>query len=257
MAGTGGGKNTSGSEDELKIYINGLNEKQTAPWIIRDYQEKGALTDAIKAQIVERFDLEPARVEQLSILIGNSLDEESVVSLTKVSRKKAVKRGRERLEDAARFAKRMRTDHAAIGTNLSQIQTNFDASARVAPLLASLQNDVAALQDAVAGLEKRIDELIKIENGVAEIEPDDKRKARDARREHVVRSCCYIWEDAGRPLSYSSKSSGPIHQRRGGPLVDLVQIVTRAVTDPPSELPPETIRRDIDKFKELRAKGRI
>ena len=257
MASKGGGKNTSGSEDELKIYINGLNEKQTTPWIIRDYQEKGALTDAIKAQIVERFDLEPALVEQLSILIGNSLDEESVVSLTKVSRKKAVKRGRERLEDAARFAKRMRTDHATIGTNLSRLQTSFDASARAAPLLTSLQDDLAAIQVAVGSLEKRIDELIKIENGVAEIEPDDKRKARDTRREHVVRSCCYIWEDAGKTASYTSVSRGTAGTRREGRLVDLIHIVTKNVTEPPTVLPSETIRHDIDRFKILRKKGRL
>lgn len=250
-------KSASQPNEDLKIYVNDPNERSTAPWIICDYQEKGALTDTTKAQIIEQFKLNPALVEELSLLVGNSLDTETVVSFTRVSRKKAVKRGRESLDEAARLAKRLRTDHATIRTNISQLQTTFDAHAHAAPLLASLRDDLAAIQSVVGSLEKRIDELIKIENGVAKIEPDDKRKARDARREHVVRSCCYIWEDAGRPLSYTSKSSGPVHQRRGGPLVDLVQIVTRAVTDPPSELPPETIRRDIDKFKELRAKGRI
>ena len=257
MASKNGGKDSSRPTDELKIYLNGLNERLTAPWIIRDYQEKGALTDATKAQIVEQFDLEPALVEQLSILVGNSLDEESAVSLTGVTREKAEERGHARLEEGARLTRRMNTDNAAIQSHLSRRQPFFDDSGRAAPLLASLQEELSSIQSVVGSLEARIDELVKIEHGVAEIEPDDKRSARDTRREHVVRSCCYIWEDAGRAVSYTSKSSGPKHQRRSGPLVDLVHIVTQNVTDPPTELPVETIRGDIDIFKKLRKKGYI
>ena len=257
MASKNGGKHSSGPTDDLKIYLDGLNDRPKVSWITRDYQEKGALTDTTKAQIVEQFDLEPRLVDELSILVGNSLDEESEVSLTKVTREKAVMRGRKRLEDAARLAKRMKTDNAAIQAHLSRLQPYFDDSGRAAPRLASLQEELASIQSVLGGLEARIDDLAMIEHGVAEIEPDDKRSARDTRREHVVRSCCYIWEDAGRPVSYTSKSSGPKHQRRGGPLVDLVQIVTQNVTDPPTELRVETVRRDIDNFNILRRKGRI
>ena len=251
------GKGSSGPTDELKIYLDGLNDEPKVSWIIRDYQEKGALTDTTKAQIVEQFDLEPGLVEELSILVGNSLDEESKVSLAKVTREKAVMRGRKRLEDAARLAKRMKTDNVAIQTHLSRLQPYFDDSGRAEPRLASLQQELASIQSVLGSLEARIDELAAIEHGVAEIEPDDKRSARDTRREHVVRSCCYIWEDAGRVVGYTSKSYGPKHQRRSGPLVDLVHMVTQNVTDPPTELPVETIRGDIDIFKKLRNKGYI
>lgn len=257
MARKNGGKDSSGPTDELEIYLDGLHERSKTPWIIRDYQEKGALTDATKAQIIEQFDLEPGLVDELSILVGNSLDKESAVSLTKVTREKAVERGHSRLEDAARLAKRMKTDKAAIRAHLSRLQPYFDDSGRAAPRLASLQAELTGIHSVLGSLEARIDELAAIENGVAEIEPDDKRNSRDGRREHVVRSCCYIWEDAGRAVSYTSKSYGPKHQRRSGPLVDLVQIVTQNVTDPPTELPVETIRSDVDTFKKLRKKGYI
>jgi hypothetical protein len=257
MASNNGGKGSPKPEDELKVYINGLNEKLTAPWIIRDYQEKGALSDVIKAQIVEQFGLEPSIVEELSILIGNSLDVASEVSLAKVTREKAVFRAYTRLDDAARLARRMKADHRTIEGQLALLQTYFDESGHAAHLLASLQAEIASIQLVVGSLEAQIDELAAIEHGVAEIEPDDKRGARDTRREHVVRSCCYIWEDAGRAVSYTSKSYGPTHQRRSGPLVDLVHIITQNLTDPPTKLPGETIRRDIDTFKNLRGKGRI
>lgn len=257
MASKNNGNNVSQPNDGLTVYVDGLDEKRTAHWIIRDYQEKGALTDAVKAQIIEQFDLEPALVDELSILIGNSLDEGSAVSLTKVTREKAVERGRERLEEAARLAKRIRTDHAKMKAHISKLQTYFDESARAAPLLTSLQEDLAEFQPVVSGLESRIDELINTDNGIAEVEPDDKRNSRDARREHVVRSCCYIWEDAGRNTSYTSKSNGPKDKRRRGPLIDLVHVVTQAVTEPPTKLKVETIRYDIDRFNMLRKKGRI
>lgn len=244
-------------ENRVTVYLDGLDEKRTAPWIIRDYRGKGALTDAVKAQIIEQFDLKSALVDELSILVGNSLDEGSAVSLTKVTREKAVERGLERLEEAARCAKRMRTDHVDLKSKLSQLQTYFDDSARAAPFLAALQKDLAGIQSVVSSLESRIDELIKIENGIAEVEPDDKRNRRDARREHVVRSCCYIWEDAGRNTSYTSKSTGPKDKRRRGPLIDLVHVVTQAVTEPPTKLKVETIRYDIDRFNVLRDNDRI
>ena len=257
MAGKNGGKDSSGPTDDLKIYLDGLNDRPKVSWIIRNYQEKGALTDTTKAQIVEQFDLEPELVDELSILVGNSLDEESEVSLAKVTREKAVMRGRKRLEDAARLAKRMKTDKAAIRAHLSRLQPYFDDSGRAAPRLASLQEELTSIHSVLGSLEARIDELAAIENGVAEIEPDDKRNSRDGRREHVVRSCCYIWEDAGRTVSYTSVSYAPPNQQRRGKLVDLIQIVTRNVTNPVTELRVETIRGDIDIFKKLRKKGHI
>ncbi len=257
MAHKDAGKNMSGSSDEPKIYINDDTQKRTPPWVIRDYQEKGALTDEAKAKIAKQFDLKPELVEELSILVGNSLDEESVVSLAKVTREKAVLRARSRLEDAARLARRMSFDHASVERHLSRLQTYFDDSETAAPLLAALQDELDGIQTILDSLEARINELARIEHGVAEIKPDDKRKASDKRREHVVRSCCYIWEDAGRTVGYTSSSYGPKHQRRRGLLVDLVHAVTLNVTNPPTELPVETIRSDIDNFKNLRNKGYI
>jgi hypothetical protein len=151
----------------------------------------------------------------------------------------------------------MKTDHADITGHLSRLQTYFDDSGRAALLLASLQQELASAQSFLDSLEARIDILALIEHGVAEIKPDDKRTASDMRREHVVRSCCYIWEDAGRAVSYTTMSHGLPHQRRGGKLIELVHLVTQNVTAPPTELSGETIRRDIDQFNELRQKGRI
>jgi hypothetical protein len=257
MAHKDAGKNMSGSSDEPKIYINDDTQKRTPPWVIRDYQEKGALTDEAKAKIAKQFDLKPELVEELSILVGNSLDEESVVSLAKVTREKAVLRARSRLEDAARLARRMSFDHASVERHLSRLQTYFDDSETAAPLLAALQDELDGIQTILDSLEARINELARIEHGVAEIKPDDKRSASDKRREHVVRSCCYIWEDAGRKVSYTTVSRVKVGTERRGRLVNLINTVARVVTNPPTELPGESIRHDIDRFKKLRNRGDI
>jgi len=77
------------------------------------------------------------------------------------------------------------------------------------------------------------------------------------RREYVVRSCCYVWEDAGRKVTYTTVSHEPGEPQRRGELVEFVNAVVPLVTDPPTTLSVETIRRDIDLFKKLCAKGVI
>lgn len=257
MTGIISGKDTAGSEDQQGFYIHDDTLQRTAPWIIRDYKELGALSEAQKAEIAAQFDLEPEIVQELSVLVGNSLDTSSVVSLVKVSRRTAVSRGRKRLEEAARLARRMNADHAAIQNHLSGLSTEFDAAQLAAPLLAALRDNLAAIGPTVTDLEGWIDELAGIDHGLASIEPDDKRRARDMRREHVVRSCCYIWEDAGRIVGYTTVSHEPGAPQRRGTLIDLVNTVIRLVTDPPTGLSGETLRRDIDRFKKLRSLGRI
>lgn len=160
-----------------------------------------------------------------------------------------MKRGRKRLEEGARLTRRLKTDHATIQGHLSRLQPFFDDSGRAATLLASRQEEAAGIQSVVVSLEARVDELIKIVHGIAEIEPDDKRRSRDTRREHVVRSCCHIWEDAGRAVSYTTVSRGEVGIERRGRVVDLINTVARVVTDPSTEIPPETRRHDIDRLK--------
>lgn len=257
MARESADDDTAGAGTATQLYQDSDGLRHTAPWIIRDYQELGALSDGSKTEIAERFDLDPALVQDLSVLIGNSLDVDSVVSMARVSSKVAVKRGHDALQTAARLARRMRSDRAGIERQLSRLGTNFDQTGQGTLLLYALQEDLVRIGALVDALETRIDDLVRVEGGVAVMAPDDTRKARDMRRTHVVRSCCYIWEDAGRPVTYTTVSHEPGASQRRGALIELINAVTRQVTDPPTELPGETLRRDIDQFRALRKAGRI
>ena len=243
--------------DELTVYVQNDTLQRTTPWVIRDYAERGALTKAQKAEIAARFELSTGLVEDLSRLVGNSLDKESATSLARVSRCKAVMRGRERLEEVARIARRIRLDRASIEEHLARLSTDFDETGRAAPLLQALKDELRTIRSTIDTLEAKTDEVAVIANGVAELAPDDRRKTSDMRRVHVVRSCCYIFEDADRPVSYTTVSHEPGQPQRRGPLIDLVNAVTLMVTDPPTTLSDETVRRDIDLFKKLRREGRI
>ena len=243
------------SADRLHIQDDDL--MRTVPWRIRDYQERGALSYRQKQELGARFDLSAELVDELSLLVGNSLDVESIVCFMPVSRDKAVARAGKRLGRAASLARRMRHDHAALLDALAPLRTDFDSSGDTEGLLQGLREDLAGIAALLAGLEDRIERVMAISSGAAVIEPDDKKRIPDRRRTNVVRSCCYVWEDAGRPLSFTTVADRPDGPKRRGRLIELVNAVVTMVTDPPTPLSVETIRNEIDDFKALRAADRI
>lgn len=257
---TGSSRGSSGSiigwsPDKLHIQDDDL--MRTVPWRIRDYEERGALSDEQKQDLGNRFALSPALVDELSLLVGNSLDVESIVCLMPVSRDKAVARAGKRLDRAAKRASRMRVEHAALIDALAPLRTDFDNSGLAEGLLQELKDDLSGIAALLAGLEDRIDQIMAIPNGAAEIRPDHQPSIADRRRTNVVRSCCYVWEDSGRPVSYTTRPDRVRAPQRTGMLIDLVNAVVPMVTDPPATLSVETLRHEIDDFKRLRKAGRI
>jgi len=81
------------------------------------------------------------------------------------------------------------------------------------------------------------------------VEPQDKRRVLDARRLTVIESCCYIWLDAGRRLTFTTRGDKPSRDQRDGPLVNLIQTVIEMVTTPPCRMSGETLRRDIERVR--------
>lgn len=119
----------------------------------------------------------------------------------------------------------------------------------------AIEASLATITPAVEGLEDPIDRLKAIPNGVAELTPDDKRAVRDKRRTHVVWSCCYVWRESGREISYTSVPHETGNRARGGALIDFIQTVISFVTEPSSEAPVSSILRDLKLFEARRAAG--
>lgn len=249
---SGAGDESLGRDVPTHVYLDSAEESQGVPWRIADYDERGIFTEEQKAQLASQFNLTPALVDELSLLVGNNLDAGSIAELLPVSKNKSTKRAAEQLEGAAKHARQLSRHHAELRQKLEHLGTHYDASGRAAGLLETLRADVAQVEEVVNGLEAQIDTLRGIPLGAAVIAPDDKRDARDWRRRYVVFSCCYIWRDAGHRVSYTTDPSSVSGSTRKGPLIDFVNAVVRLVTDPPDELSPETIRREIDEWKETR-----
>lgn len=84
------------------------------------------------------------------------------------------------------------------------------------------------------------------DSGPIIVRPRDKRETRDERRLKVVESCCYIWLDAGRKLTFTSYFAETRNQKRTGPLLELIKAVVKLVTVNATTISGETLRRDIE-----------
>lgn len=81
------------------------------------------------------------------------------------------------------------------------------------------------------------------------VEPRDKRQVHDGRRLTVIESCCYIWLDAGRRLTFTTRADKLTREQRDGPLVNFIQTVIGMVTTPSRRMSGETLRRDIERVR--------
>ena len=236
------------AEVKETIYLHTDGIKTSAPWRLADYDEQGALSEENLATLAEQFDLPQPILQTLSIEIGNCLDTESLVNWTTVNRGVAIERANKALEEAARLAKRVEQDLATMGRLLAPLSDAFASNGEQQGVLASAQQRTEAAQKAASGLHDAIDRVIRLPGSAADISPTDKRRISDGRRRVVVENCCYAWHDAGRPVTYSTRPER-IADRRGGPLIEFIQAVVMMVTDPPSKLSVETIRKDIDRWE--------
>jgi hypothetical protein len=245
--------NTHESED-YSIFINIDGVKASAPWRIASYGQDGALSEEDIAELACRFDLPPDVLRTLSRQIGYCLDRDSTVNLVEINRRKAIERAGKVLEDVASRAKRVDADVRAIKDALNSLDTSFAESASDASLLTSAQAHVAHVRHAAAGLQDAIERVIETPGAAADMAPRDKRRVWDKRRQYTVESCCHAWLDARRPLTYTTVSDGSRRGRRHGCLVEFIQAVVGKVTEPPRELSPETLRKDIDRLRTNLAK---
>jgi hypothetical protein len=65
---------------------------------------------------------------------------------------------------------------------------------------------VASIFDKTIDLRPVLEELLRRPGAAVDKTPDDKRLLQDSRRILVVEHCCYIWQDAGRPLTVTTET---------------------------------------------------
>lgn len=235
--------------DDYSIHPNSDGIKTSAPWRIQSYGDEGILTEPDLKELETEFEISTKVLSQLSRELGYCLDEGSAVNLVEVNRKQAIERAQSDLDAAAKLTKRAELGIQKAVEKLGPLSDQFAKSKEDRDALKAAQAHAIAALDAATGLREIVSLLISRPGAAARMDPKDKRKASDGRRQVVVETCCYAWADAGRTVSYTSATWK--EDQRSGPLVDFIQSVVEKVTEPSSRLSVETLRKDIDRFKRM------
>ncbi|WP_170756102.1 hypothetical protein [Ruegeria lacuscaerulensis] len=240
------------TEVDYSVYPHMDGIKCSMSWKLGSYGERGALSDDMIGSLAERFGLPTKLVRELSVLLGNCLnnDDDIAINLTEVRRSQAIVRGQKHLKTLLREATRGTITTQELRNALGSLSTYFVSTPEDADLLPQL---LKKLETATTLTQDVIDDIRRIHGtpgAVAEMSPRDKRFSRDKRRQYIVESCCHIWKDSGRPLTYTTYSDGRPGGQRQGPLINFIQAVVKMITEPGQILSGETIRVDIDGFRD-------
>ncbi len=244
--------NVEDGDGDYSVYPHMDGIKYSMSWKLGSYGERGALSDDMIESLAERFDLPTKLVRELSVLLGNCLnnDEDIAINLTEVRRSQAIERGQKHLKTLLREAKRGTITAQELRNALGSLSTYFASTPEDADLLPQLLKKLETAKTLAQDVMDDIRRIIETPGAVAEMSPRDKRFSRDKRRQYIVESCCYTWKDAGRPLTYTTYSDGRPGGQRQGPLVNFIQAAVRIITEPEQILSGETIRVDIDNFRD-------
>ena len=226
------------SSDDHAIYPHRDNASAGAtPFTLDDYGDRGAFTEGQKVTLSERHGLSMEQARELSRLVGYSLDVDSQVSLVTINRVTVQRRLHDR-----RLAKRNRD----LQLNAPEANALFD-SFGFKVIVAEETGALRAEADNPRVFETRTDDVasVSLDEARRVLQPDDRRKERDSRRLLVVESCCYVAQDAGWSLTYTTDSTLTKNQR-GGRLIELIKDVIMMVSHGARIASVHTLKSDIE-----------
>ncbi len=242
---------SSAKRRNWSVWLHFDSYRDGISWPIADYEEKGFFTAAQKDALMSRFGLSSDLVSKLSLYVGNTLDIDSLMNLTRVSRNMSIKKAETALRRSVRHARKDPRRRETLVEVLLACEALFAETPADAAVLHKAQSLAGTPESCLTDLLGAADTVLANPGSAAILEPVDSRKIRDGRRDHIVRSCCYIWRDADRPLTYTTRPDRLSHERRGGPLFELIRAVMKMVVPDGKRPSDETIRKDIDRFLDL------
>ncbi|OWY07860.1 hypothetical protein B6V72_18730 [Thioclava sp. F34-6] len=204
-------------------------------------------------ELADRFDLSTDLLQTLSRQLGYCLDVDSEVNLVRIKRSKAIERADKELSKAAKLATDIQIAAEKLSELLAPLDDQFAQNKDDAAVLLAAKAKAKELRNTVAATIATITTVQETPGAAAVMVPFNKIYVWDKRRQYVIETCCYAWTEAGRTVTYSSQERTKKGTNRGGPFIDFLQSVAIKLTDPPRELSPETIRKDIDRFKKRSA----
>lgn len=240
--------------NDYSIWLSMDGIRLSAPWRLRSYGDDGALSESDLSELAERFDLPTSLLETLSQQLGYCLDTDSEVNLVEVKRSKAIERANQELARALKLVEKIEVATVELTTLLEPLSSKFTQSKKEAALLLATKTKAKEVCASITATGHDIKLIMETPGAAAVMNPRNKVRVWDKRRQHVVETCCYAWQDAGRPVTLTTKSDEVGGKKRGGVLYDFIQAIVVRLTDPVRDLPGETIRKDLDRFKDNQAK---
>jgi len=226
------------SAEDLAIYRHDDFVTQKAiDFKLKDYGDAGALNAEQCRVLSERYALNRAEVAELSRLVGYALDEDAYINFVKVSRAQVLRR-------LANKSLGRRNPHEAL--NVADANAILFSLGLAADLLVEGIGQSSATLKNIPSDDPRI---ISLQEAQRILQPDNRRKAVDGRRQAVVECCCYVAQDAGWPLTYTTDDS-LLGEQRGGRLIELIQDVIAMTSQSGWKYRGHTLKDDIERTKQ-------
>lgn len=208
------------------------------PFILGDYGDDGAFTEQQISVLSECHDLSKAQLQELSLLVGYSLDSDSHANLISITRSKV----RRRLNSSSRVSKHQ-SDDSLDTKEANALFESLGLAVFVAEDSSNITHNDSSGSTAIdpSGTVP----FISLDKARRVLQPDDRRKERDSRRLLVVESCCYVTLDAGWPITYTTDSSA-LKNQRGGRLISLIKDVVAMVSHNERIASVHTLKADIE-----------
>lgn len=213
-------------------------QKKRLDWKLRPHSEgHGALSELHIKELSTRFGIDYELIEQLSIKLPSAYNPQRV--------KRSVKR-QKKVDGSERAVEAKKALRSAI-KKLEKAQeamrhVSFSDYSRGVAIISGISDalDYAFIpyKDLTIGLKEDQPHLIQRQS------PDSVHRTKRACVCHAIFA---TWEAAGRKVTYTTNH---LDSRREGPLIDFVNAVARLITNPPSALGGETIRREIEGYRE-------
>ena len=206
------------SVEDLAIYqhLDGVTGRPI-PFKLKDYGDDGALDTTQCDTLRARYGLTEAQVAELSRLVGYALDKDSHINFIKLSRQTVLRR----LFDKSLGRRQPDEMLDASSANVLLASLGLETRLRV--------EDPDEPQGASAGASDGTLQVITQRKARRLLQPDDRSKAIDGRRQAIVQCCCYVALDAGWTLTYTTDFKATRDQR-GGRLIELIKNVIGMVS---------------------------
>jgi len=221
--------------------------KDSIPWRLRTEGNTkcGALSPDEVTRLSHDFDLDPLALGQLSIQVDTALSANLSFRQLELIPMQA-RKGADEVKVAIKALRDAEAKLQQAAETLSQLRFKHLFSNTGMPNQSSHHLELFYLGTEAVGKFRHYVETMARNDFVAFTGHPDKRKISDLRRNLVCVAIFNLWIEHDRRLTYTSDLDT---WERGGRLVEFVNAVVECITDPPSRLDGDAIRREIEWFK--------